>query len=162
MAAGIFGSAATIAIWAVLLFSQRVLAIPSFHLARGWRMGMSLLFALDAGLTILWGAATLARARRQGKLAITGPYAMVRHPIYGALLWSGTAAVAFAFESWLVLTAVIPLHLLWIRLVQQEEEELQERFGEEYTRYATETGQFLPRLSSLKRAAGSGPSAPDG
>jgi protein-S-isoprenylcysteine O-methyltransferase Ste14 len=123
---------------------------------------MGLLFAIDAILTILWGAVTLARARQQDALAVTGPYAMVRHPIYGAVLWSGTAAVAFAFESWLVLAAVVPLHFLWIRLVQQEEMELQERFGEEYTRYATETGQFLPRLSSLKRAAGGRASGPDG
>jgi protein-S-isoprenylcysteine O-methyltransferase Ste14 len=138
------------------------LAIPSFKLAHGWRVGMSLLFAIDAVLTIIWGAITLTQARQQDTLARTGPYAMVRHPIYGAILWSGTAAMAFAFESWLVLTAVVPLHFLWIRLVQQEEAELQERFGEEYAHYAAETGQFLPRLSSLKKAAQNGPSNTDG
>jgi protein-S-isoprenylcysteine O-methyltransferase Ste14 len=152
-AAGIPGTAATVVIWILLLLIQRAFAIPSFRLANGWRVGMSLLFAIDAVLTIIWGAITLSQARQQDALAMIGPYAMVRHPIYGAILWSGTAAVSFAFESWLVLTAVVPLHFLWIRLVQQEEAELQERFGEEYTRYATETGQFLPRLASLRRAA---------
>lgn len=161
-AAGATGTAATIVLWALLLFTQRGLVIPSFHLSPGWRAGLSLLFALDAGLTILWGAITLAKARREEKLATTGPYAMVRHPIYGAVLWSGTATVAFAFESWLVLLAVVPLHLLWIRLVQHEEEELQERFGEEYTRYALETGQFLPRFASFRKAAQSGPPDMDG
>lgn len=123
---------------------------------------MSVLFAVDAVLTIIWGAVTLSKARQQDALATTGPYALVRHPIYGAILWSSTAAMAFAFESWLVLTAVIPLHPLWIRLAQREESELEERFGEEYTRYADETGQFLPRLASLKKAAQGEPPNEDG
>lgn len=123
---------------------------------------MSVLFALDAVLTIIWGAATLSKARRKNTLATTGPYALVRHPIYGAILWSSTAAVAFAFESWLVLAAVVPLHPLWIRLAQREEAELEQRFGEEYRRYAEETGQFLPRLASLKKAAQSEPPNEDG
>jgi protein-S-isoprenylcysteine O-methyltransferase Ste14 len=161
-AAGISGTAATLVVWVLLLFTQEALAIPSFHLAPGWRIGMTLLFALDSVLTIVWGAATIVPALRRGKLAVTGPYAMVRHPIYGAILWSGTAAVAFAFESWLVLAAVIPLHFVWIRTVQQEEADLQERFGEEYTRYAAETGQFLPRFASLKNAARSEPPNTDG
>jgi protein-S-isoprenylcysteine O-methyltransferase Ste14 len=70
--------------------------------------------------------------------------------------------VAFAFESWLVLAAVVPLHPLWIRLAQQEEAALEERFGEEYTRYAEETGQFLPRLASLRKAAQGEPPSEDG
>jgi protein-S-isoprenylcysteine O-methyltransferase Ste14 len=122
---------------------------------------MTVLFASDACLTIIWGAITLTRARKKGELATTGPYALIQHPMYGALLWSGTATVAFALESWLVLTAVVPLHPLWIRLVQPEEEELEKRFGETYRQYAKETGQFLPRLTGLRKAASKDPSETD-
>ena len=95
---------------------------------------------------------TLARARRDNKLADSGPYALVRHPMYGAVLWSGTAAIVFACQSWIVLLGVVPLHLLWIRLVRPEEQELYHRFGDAYGQYAKGTGQFLPRLASLMKA----------
>ena len=114
---------------------------------------MSLLFLLDGLGTWIWSALALARARNDNKLADAGPYALVRHPMYGAILWSGTATVAFACQSWIVLLGVVPLHLLWIRLVRPEEQELCRRFGDAYGQYAKETGQFLPRLSSLKKAA---------
>lgn len=114
---------------------------------------MSLLFLLDGLGTWIWSVLALARARSDNKLADTGPYALVRHPMYGAILWSGTATVAFAYQSWIVLLGVIPLHLWWIWLVQHEERDMCRRFGEAYTQYAQETGQFLPRLASLKKAA---------
>ncbi|MFB0516868.1 MAG: isoprenylcysteine carboxylmethyltransferase family protein [Candidatus Neomarinimicrobiota bacterium] len=145
--------AVTIAIWALLLYLQRSLPLPVMRLSPGWRWGLSLLFLADGLGTLLWSAFTLAKANRGNKLADTGPYALVRHPMYGTVLWSGTAVVAFAFHSWLVLPGVVPLHLCWIWLVQHEEQELIRRFGAAYIQYAQETGQFLPRLTSLKKVA---------
>jgi protein-S-isoprenylcysteine O-methyltransferase Ste14 len=160
-AAGPVGLAISIAMWAVLIYLQQQLSVPTLQLSQGWRWGMSLLFAADGIGTLLWSMAILAAARREDRLATTGPYALVRHPMYGALLWSGTAVVAFAFQSWLVLPSVILLHIIWIRLVIPEESDLRQRFGEAYTQYAADTGQFLPRLKSLKKAA-QGPDELDG
>ncbi|MBA7678072.1 hypothetical protein ES703_86343 [subsurface metagenome] len=103
----------------------------------------------------------MVKASRENRLASSGPYALVRHPMYGAVLWSGTAAVAFFFQSWMVLLGAVPLHLSWVWLVQKEEAELKHRFGDAYRRYAEETGQFLPRLASLKKVA-QGPRNLDG
>ena len=122
---------------------------------------MGLLFFADALGTFIWSAFTLVKARRENRLASSGPYTLVRHPMYGAVLWSGTAVIAFAFQSWIVLLGVVPIHLCWMWLVQEEEQELQRRFGDAYRRYAEETGQFLPRLASLKKAA-QGPRNLDG
>lgn len=149
---GTIGAAVTVAVWALFLYLQRSLPLPVMHLSPGWRWGLSLLFLLDGLGTLVWSVHTLARARRDNKLADTGPYALVRHPMYGAVLWSGTAAVAFACQSWIVLLGVVPLHLLWIRLVRPEEQELCRRFGDAYGQYAEGTGQFLPRLASLRKA----------
>ncbi len=114
---------------------------------------MGLLFFADGLGTFIWSAITLVKARRENRLASAGPYALVRHPMYGTVLWSGTAAVAFVFQSWMVLVGAVPLHLSWMWLVRKEEAELEHRFGDTYRRYVEETGQFLPRLSSLKKVA---------
>ncbi len=139
----------TVAVWALCLYLQD--SLPRMHLSPGWRWGLSLVFVIDALFTLVWSALTLAAAHREDKPATTGPYALVRHPMYGALLWSGTAAIAFTLESWVVLLGVIPLHIGWIVLAQREERLLVQTYGATYRKYAQETGQFLPRMSSLKK-----------
>jgi len=149
---GFIGVAAAIVIWTLCLYLQRRLPLPQMHLSSGWRWGVGLLFLADGLGTFIWSAITLDKASGENRLASSGPYALVRHPMYGAVLWSGTAAVAFFLQSWMVLLGAVPLHLSWVWLVQKEEAELKHRFGDAYQRYAEETGQFLPRLSSLKKA----------
>ncbi|UCH62280.1 MAG: isoprenylcysteine carboxylmethyltransferase family protein [Fidelibacterota bacterium] len=158
---GFIGVAAAIAIWTFCLYLQRRLPLPQMHLSPGWRWGVSLLFFADGLGTFIWSAITLVKANREKRLASSGPYALVRHPMYGTVLWSGTAAVAFFFQSWLVLLGVLPLHLVWIWLVQKEEQELLQRFGDTYLEYIEVTGQFLPRMASLKKVA-QDPSDTDG
>ncbi len=153
MGAGCIGAAAAIVIWGICLYLQRRLPLPQMHLSPGWRWGLGLLFLADGLGTFIWSAITLIKARRENNLASSGPYALVRHPMYGTVLWSGTAAVAFFLQSWMVLLGAVPLHLSWVWLVQKEEALLEHRFGEVYRRYAAETGQFLPRLASLKKLA---------
>ena len=121
---------------------------------------MTLIFAVDGIATVAWSLGSLAAARRAGALARKGPYAVVRHPMYSAVMYSGTAAVAFAFQAWVVLLAALPLHLIWVRLAQKEEQTLAGRFGDEYLRYAAATGPFLPRLRQLTRPPGDSPELP--
>jgi protein-S-isoprenylcysteine O-methyltransferase Ste14 len=149
--AGPIGLGISILVWALCITLQRSLPLPQIQLSAGWRWSLTLLFLADGLGTLVWSGRTLGRSRRSNEIARTGPYALVRHPIYGAFLWSGTATVAFAFQSWLVLLAVVPLHLIWARLVQPEEEDLCHQFGSEYAHYAEFTGQFFPSIASLKK-----------
>ena len=130
---------------------QSLVPLPGVQLSAGWRWGGGVIFLADALLTIIWSLRVLAVASRDNKLATSGPYAFIRHPIYGALLWSGTASVAFASSSWLVLLGAAPLSVMWSLISQTEEAHLEERFGDTYIAYASTTGQLFPSLSAFMR-----------
>ena len=153
------GAALSALTWGLLNWLQHALPLPILTLSPGWRWGVTGFFALDALLTIAWSLKVLAPARRTNLLAATGPYRLIRHPLYATILWNGTAITAFALQSWLTLLAVAPLHLLWIRLVRPEEEELRKLHGAAYRDYADRTGQFFPSLAALRQARRDAPGA---
>ncbi len=117
--------------------------------------------ALLCGLGVEWAGAgfrALGPSYRGGlglwddhELVTTGPYAVVRHPIYvgfigmmvGLLALSGNPLLGV---SGLLLTVSIPL----LR-VRTEERQLAERFGVQYRSYAARVGGFVPHL---RRPAG--------
>ena len=140
------------ALWVLLLYLQSWIALPEFDIAPGWRWFFSLLFGIDGLVAIIWAHWTLHHRRNDGEqLVATGPYALLRHPMYAAVLWNGTAVMAFALGRWLVLLAVVPLHLIWAWLVRLEEAQLIARYGTAYKTYSADTGQFFPRWESLKK-----------
>ena len=78
-------------------------------------------------------------------LITSGPYRLIRHPVYAGylalLLGSGVASL----NVWLLL--IWPLSLLGILLQAASEEQLLgTRFGQEYERYVGQTGQLVPRF----------------
>lgn len=147
------GVVLTIACWWLLAEIQRILPLPDFYLSDGWRWGGGAVFLSDAIFTLQWSRKVLAAAQEKNALATTGPFAYLRHPIYGAILWSGTAGVAFMTSSWMVLLGAAPLSLLWTLIAQSEEAVLRERFGQEFETYAAGTGQLFPRLSRFSETA---------
>jgi protein-S-isoprenylcysteine O-methyltransferase Ste14 len=104
-----------------------------------------------AGILIaLWARIVLGRnwsamvsVRREHRLARSGPYRLVRHPIYSGLLLalfgtaiykrqlSGLLAVALALVAWKVKSL-------------QEESFMLEEFGGEYARYSQEVKGLIP------------------
>ena len=93
----------------------------------------------------------LVEAQHAGRLAITGPYARVRHPQYAAFI-----AIMFGFLlQWPTLLTLVMFPLLvamYVRLARREEREVRAAFGAEYERYAAGPPAFLPRL--VRTAAG--------
>ena len=80
------------------------------------------------------------------ELITTGPYRLIRNPLYaaGGLVFTGLGLVA---ASWFLIGgAGLALVLVRLRL-PKEEAQLEARFGEEYRDYARRTGRFLPRWS---------------
>lgn len=87
----------------------------------------------------------LYTAQQQSALAVSGPYARLRHPQY-----AGFILVMFGFLlQWptLLTLAMFPV-LVWmyVHLARQEEREALAQFGETYADYMRQVPGFLPRL----------------
>ncbi|OGA95438.1 MAG: isoprenylcysteine carboxyl methyltransferase [Betaproteobacteria bacterium RIFCSPLOWO2_12_FULL_66_14] len=104
---------------------------------------------LVAGFLLLAAAwRVLYWAQRSHRLAISGPYARMRHPQY-----AGFVLIMFGFLlQWptLLTLAMFPvLVVMYGRLAKSEEAAMAAQFGEEYVSYARRTPRFLPRLGPL-------------
>ncbi|HEY6608991.1 MAG TPA: isoprenylcysteine carboxylmethyltransferase family protein [Candidatus Limnocylindria bacterium] len=77
------------------------------------------------------------------RLVVTGPYAIIRNPMYVA--WSiGMAGLGIALQSaWLVLGAAVATRAVH-QEVLREEEALSKAFGNEYDRYRSATSRYVP------------------
>ena len=83
---------------------------------------------------------------KQGhELISTGPYALVRHPIYTGIL-AGFLGMAVAISQVRGFLAFALFFLaLWIKL-RMEEQWMRSQFGEEYANYARHTAALIPYL----------------
>jgi protein-S-isoprenylcysteine O-methyltransferase Ste14 len=87
-----------------------------------------------------------ARVLEGHKLITSGPYAMVRHPIYTALL-SMTLATGLAQSNWLALLIAILVYLTGTMIrIKSEEKLLKETFGTEYEEFARRVPALIPHL----------------
>jgi protein-S-isoprenylcysteine O-methyltransferase Ste14 len=86
-------------------------------------------------------------------LVTHGAYARIRHPFYAAFLLAFLGALA-AFPHWLTLLASAYGFVVLNATAAREERRLRaSAFGEEYRRYLSRTGRFVPRLRSRVRSA---------
>ncbi len=95
----------------------------------------------------------LYAAQREGRLAVEGPYARVRHPQYAGFV---LIMIGFLLQ-WptLVTLAMFPiLVFMYVRLAYKEEREVAARFGAEYERYRARTPAFFPHLDARPGAPG--------
>jgi len=149
----LLGAPAMLAIL-VYLFRPQMLNWSNLALPPAWRWaGAAILAVSVAGLA--WVHSTLGRnfstelrIRPDQTLVTSGPYRYVRHPMYSAffLLFSGMGLLA---ANWFIGTAgLLALILIVLFRVSREEEMMVNAFGDQYRRYASTTGRFLPRVRS--------------
>jgi protein-S-isoprenylcysteine O-methyltransferase Ste14 len=106
--------------------------------------GAALVLRARAELGPAWSF--LPKAGQETGLVTTGPYRLVRHPIYLglALLALGEA---FAFSSWpaflIVLSGIVPT-FAW--RARAEETLLSRTFGRRYALYQEQTSMIIPYL----------------
>lgn len=89
----------------------------------------------------------VARTRADHELIRTGPFAMVRHPIYLAILLY-LIGIAAALGHWPQLLIAIPLYLggTFVR-IRDEEALLRAEFGEDHARYVREVPALIPLIA---------------
>ena len=87
-----------------------------------------------------------ARLLPDHELITSGPYRIVRHPIYTAIL-SLTISIGLAVSSWPGLVGGVIFVLIGTRVrIRAEEKLLREKFAEEYAEYARRTPALIPML----------------
>jgi protein-S-isoprenylcysteine O-methyltransferase Ste14 len=113
---------------------------------------VGLAVGLAGAVLVVWAALLLGRlmiheaaVRVDHALIESGPYRLVRHPVYAGylalLLGSGVAALNVC------LLLIWPVSLLGILIQAASEEQLlRGRFGQDYERYVGRTGRLVPRF----------------
>jgi protein-S-isoprenylcysteine O-methyltransferase Ste14 len=98
----------------------------------------------------LWGVRHIGvisrtRSERVGPLVDSGPFRIIRNPLYvgNVLLWAGFAITARLL--WLAPIVVVLLGLEYHAIVRWEERLLEARVGERYRAYAARVPRWLPR-----------------
>jgi protein-S-isoprenylcysteine O-methyltransferase Ste14 len=151
-----FGHRILVALGALLLFgflSPRPMALINWwRLPTTWKWIMDVV--ITAGIIFAWWARiTLGKlwsadvARKQDhKIVESGPYALVRHPIYTGLLASAfaTAAIEGTLLAWAGAALMVAA---WYWKARQEEEFLRDELGPAYDDYAGRVGMLIPFLS---------------
>lgn len=81
-------------------------------------------------------------------LVTTGPYKIVRHPLYASLIWIflGGSLVYMNLAS-LLLNLFVFVPMMAIR-AKKEDELLSKNFGTEYNEYRKRTGMFFPKIGA--------------
>ena len=95
----------------------------------------------------LWAIKTIRGWWKSNCLCTSGPFRFVRHPMYAGGILLADLGVALLLNSWIVLLWPILVYPIWSILVRKEEKMMEAFFGEEYRKYASRTGRFIPRIN---------------
>jgi protein-S-isoprenylcysteine O-methyltransferase Ste14 len=92
------------------------------------------------------GVISRTRAERSGPLVVTGPFAIVRNPLYvgNLVIWTGMACWAGAV--WAVLVCWLLFVPYYVLISQWEQYLLESRLGEPYRAYRRRVNAWLPRV----------------
>jgi len=106
------------------------------------------LFALGLGLAV-WARVRLGRnwgtpmsQKDEPELVTSGPYRLVRHPIYSGILLAGLGTAVALSWRWLPAFALAGLYFVYAATV--EERFLAEQFPDDYPRYKRSSKMLVP------------------
>ena len=114
-----------------------------------WREGGGVvLFALGLGFA-LWARRHIGRnwgtpmtRKDEPELVTSGPYRLVRHPIYSGILLAGLGTAVALNWVWLIAVALAGTYFLYAAVV--EERSLTGQFPEAYSAYKRSSKMLVP------------------
>jgi protein-S-isoprenylcysteine O-methyltransferase Ste14 len=133
-----------------ILSPRRMAMTQLWRLGDGWRWWLVVLVVLGFAFS-WWGRVHLGRlwsaavTRKKGHQVIdTGPYALVRHPIYSGIILASVATAALRGTLVALIGAAV-MAFGWYLKARLEEEFLREELGAmAYDDYAARTPMLLP------------------
>jgi protein-S-isoprenylcysteine O-methyltransferase Ste14 len=154
---------ATSRILRVLVFLMVITILSTTRIPMQWLYmqlwpSSLLSFWLGAAITVagllfaVWARVHLGRnwsrsvtIKQDHELITTGPYAVVRHPIYTGIL-VGFIGMAIAISQVRGFVAVVLIFLVFWAKFRMEEQWMRSQFGEEYNAYAHRTKALVPYI----------------
>ena len=145
-----------------ILFFALLAFLAMYFLGAAWMRAFSLPlpawlrwigFALGIVSVVFWTWAQIhldtqwsaqLQLKQSHRLATTGPYAYVRHPLYSGMIgWA--VAVSLLTANWIFIAVCVLSIVGVIVRVPKEEQMMIEAFGDEYKAYRQRTGRFFPK-----------------
>jgi protein-S-isoprenylcysteine O-methyltransferase Ste14 len=93
------------------------------------------------------------RGQRADTLNTSGPYSVVRHPLYVGNFLMGLGVACFPGIWWVAVIYVLAFWLYYERIVLAEEDYLRRAFGDVFLEWAERTPVFVPDLRKYRPAA---------
>jgi len=91
------------------------------------------------------------RGQRADTLNTSGPYSVVRHPLYVGNFLMGLGVACFPGVWWVVVIYVLAFWLYYERIVLAEEDYLRDTFGDAFLEWAERTPAFVPDPRKYRR-----------
>ncbi len=142
------GIRAVIVVLVIVLARFGVFRGHGLHTDR-WRAGLGIvLFVLGLGFAI-WARLHIGRnwgtpmtRKDDPELVCSGPYRLVRHPIYSGILLAGAGTAVALSWQWLIPVLLAGVYFVYSATV--EERYLTEQFPESYPAYKRSTKMLVP------------------
>lgn len=141
--------------WAICYFGWSPLPLIVPSPIRLWMLILGSLLYFPGMLFGLWGRLALgknyfvstgfgAQLFADQQLVTTGPYAIVRHPMYAGLTLAAVGALLL-YATWTTLLFACFAPLTSVR-ARREEQALAAEFGEQWSEYCQRVPPFIPRF----------------
>ncbi len=136
--------------WLPVPLGMAVVVMRTGEVVGPWPVIVGVTLVVVGELLRLWAVrhiGTISRTRtstRLGPLITSGPFRMVRNPLYlgNWLIWSGL--VVASRLVWMLPVAWVVFALQYGTMVLWEEARLRSMFGRQYDRYARDVSRWVP------------------
>ena len=116
-----------------------------------WLRWLGIALGCASFILYIWALATLGKewsphlqTRKNHHLVTTGPYALMRHPLYSAYIIFMTSIALLTANLFFIPLLVVSI-IVFVLRIPKEEQMLIETFGEEYRIYMQKTRGLLPK-----------------
>jgi len=101
----------------------------------GWLRGVSIAVMVVGVVIWLWAVALVLRKVPRGELITSGPFALMKHPIYTGFSLLVLPWLGFVFDTWLGAALGIVMYIATRVYAPREEEVLAQTFGPAWDDY---------------------------